>query len=187
MNLVCALHQGPEEHYATGEQIAKDMFSPIDNAFRITIEQMAILESALTETTNTTLIVAMREAYNEVVRMGVPEKAARSFWTSKDRTCHCSRLFRFSDVGWREVHGGAGEEDNIQTRLDEEHHEPCQHPQERSRDHACHPEVGGHDEDWREHVRIHLVNRIRWPYSRCPNDAFAFIRKAVEMELRSFR
>jgi hypothetical protein len=96
MDLVCALHQGPEDHYAIGARIAKDMFAPIDNVFRITVEQMAILEPALVETTNTTLIVAMRETYNEAVRMGVPEKAARSFFLGHLRTA-LAIVLGFSD------------------------------------------------------------------------------------------
>jgi hypothetical protein len=96
MDLVCALHQGPEEHYVVGERIARDMFAPIDEVFRITIEQMAILEPALVETTNTALIIAMRDAYNESVRMGVPEKAARSFFLGHLRTA-LAIVLGFSD------------------------------------------------------------------------------------------
>jgi len=78
-DIVCALYQGPEEHYKIGENLAKEMFGPILNSYRITVEQMAILEPALVETFNATLIVAMKEAYEEVIKMGVPEKAARGF------------------------------------------------------------------------------------------------------------
>jgi hypothetical protein len=96
MDCVCALHQGPEDHYAIGEKIARDMFAPIDKVFRITVEQMAILEPALVETTNTTLIAAMREAYQEALRMGVPEEAARSFLLGHVRTGFAI-VFGYSD------------------------------------------------------------------------------------------
>jgi hypothetical protein len=56
------LHQGPEEHYAVGEKLASAMFAPILNLYRVTVEQMAILEPAVVESTMATYLVAMREA-----------------------------------------------------------------------------------------------------------------------------
>jgi len=78
-SVVCALFQGPEEHYAVGERLARVMFQPIIDAYRITIEQMAILEPALVETFTSTLVAAMKEAFDEAVRMGVPRDAATAF------------------------------------------------------------------------------------------------------------
>jgi D-apionate oxidoisomerase len=78
-HIVCALHHGPEEHYALGEQIARDMYAPVMKSFRITVEQMAILEPALAETFTATVLSAIKEAYDETVRMGVPAEAAWEF------------------------------------------------------------------------------------------------------------
>jgi hypothetical protein len=78
-SVVCALIQGPEEHYALGEKIAADMYAPILRMHRVSVEQMAILEPGVVETTCATLISAMKEALEEAVRMGVPEQAARDF------------------------------------------------------------------------------------------------------------
>ena len=78
-HIVCALHSGPEESYALGEQVSRDMFAPVMKSFRITVEQMAILEPALAETFAATLVTAMKEAYDEAVRMGVPAEAAWEF------------------------------------------------------------------------------------------------------------
>ena len=78
-DIVCALYQGPEEDYARGEAIARDMYRPVKQAHRITIEQMAILEPALVETTVLTCIMVMREALDATIAMGVPEAAARAF------------------------------------------------------------------------------------------------------------
>ncbi len=78
-SVVCALVQGPEEHYAAGEALAAAMYAPILRMHRVTIEQMALLEPGLVETTCASLITAMREALDEVVRMGVPEEAAWDF------------------------------------------------------------------------------------------------------------
>lgn len=85
-SVVCALHQGPEEHYAVGEKIAAAMFAPILNVYRITVEQMAILEPAVVESTMATCIAAMREAMDRAVALGVPEQAARDFCLGHIRT-----------------------------------------------------------------------------------------------------
>lgn len=78
-SVVCALIQGPEEHYALGEKLAAAMYSPILRMHRITVEQMAILEPGLVETTCASLITGMREALDECIRMGVPDAAAWDF------------------------------------------------------------------------------------------------------------
>ena len=78
-HIVCALHRGPEEAYDVGEAIAKDIYAPVMNSYRVTVEQMAILEPALAETFAATLVTAMKEALDETVKMGVPEEAAREF------------------------------------------------------------------------------------------------------------
>ena len=77
--IVCALMQGPEEHYALGEQIARDIYAPVTRAHRITVEQMAILEPAMAETVGICLNLALREALEEAVRRGVPRAAAEDF------------------------------------------------------------------------------------------------------------
>jgi len=78
-NVVCALMQGPEEDYARGEQIVRQMFAPVMNVHRVTVEQMALLEPAMAETVALTCMFVMKEAMDEVVRRGVPAAAARDF------------------------------------------------------------------------------------------------------------
>ena len=79
MPVVCALMQGPEEHYALGEKLARDFFAPVTRTHRITVEQMALLEPAMAETVGIALILALREALEEVVKRGVPRAAAEDF------------------------------------------------------------------------------------------------------------
>jgi hypothetical protein len=79
MPIVCALAQGPEEHYTLGERLARDFFAPVSRAHRITVEQMAMLEPAMAETVGIALIAALRESLEEVVRRGVPRAAAEDF------------------------------------------------------------------------------------------------------------
>jgi hypothetical protein len=78
-NIVCALMRGNEDDYALGEAIARAMYAPVMNAHRITVEQMALLEPALVETTTATCITILKEAMDEVIRRGVPAAAARDF------------------------------------------------------------------------------------------------------------
>lgn len=78
-HIVCALMQGPEEHYALCEEVARQIYRPVMRAHRVTVEQMAILEPALSETVGATFALALREATDEAVRRGVPEQAAHDF------------------------------------------------------------------------------------------------------------
>jgi D-apionate oxidoisomerase len=85
-SVVCALHQGPEEHSAIGENIAADMYAPILRMYRITVEQMAILEPAVVESTMATCVTVMREAMEAAVAMGIPKQAAEDFCLGHIRT-----------------------------------------------------------------------------------------------------
>lgn len=78
-NIVCALMQGPEEHYALCEEVARTIYKPVMRSHRVTVEQMAILEPALSETVGATLSLAMRDAVDEAERRGVPREAAVDF------------------------------------------------------------------------------------------------------------
>lgn len=78
-DIVCALYSGLEDDYARGEMLARDIYHPVRNAYRITVEQMAVLEPALVETTALTCLLAIREALDMAVEMGVPREAAHAF------------------------------------------------------------------------------------------------------------
>jgi D-apionate oxidoisomerase len=78
--IVCSLVQGPEEHYYTGETIARTFYAPVTRAHRITIEQMALLEPGLAETFLGAVMFTMREALDEIVAKGVPREAAFDFF-----------------------------------------------------------------------------------------------------------
>ncbi|KRE00062.1 semialdehyde dehydrogenase [Bosea sp. Root381] len=78
-HIVNALMQGPEAHYALGEEVARAIWAPVMRSHRVTVEQMAILEPGLSETVCATLLDAMREAMEEAVARGVPREAARDF------------------------------------------------------------------------------------------------------------
>ena len=78
-SIVSALMQGPESAFDLGEAVAKTIYQPIARSYRVTVEQMALLEPGLSETVCATLLDVMREAMDEVVSRGVPAEAARDF------------------------------------------------------------------------------------------------------------
>jgi len=78
-SIVVALMHGTEEQYKLGEEIAQDMYAPIHHTHRITLEQMAILEPAMVETLAQTCMEVVKEGYDKIVELGVPENAARDF------------------------------------------------------------------------------------------------------------
>lgn len=77
--IVCALIQGPEDHYVLGEDIAKEMYAPVMRSHRITVEQMAVLEPTMAETISSMMVTVLGEALDEAVNQGVPYEAARDF------------------------------------------------------------------------------------------------------------
>ncbi|KQP23023.1 phosphogluconate dehydrogenase C-terminal domain-containing protein [Pseudorhodoferax sp. Leaf267] len=78
-SVVSALMQGSPADFDLGEEIAKTIYAPILRSYRVTVEQMALLEPGLSETVCATLLDVMREAMDEVVSRGVPADAARDF------------------------------------------------------------------------------------------------------------
>ena len=78
-HIICALGQGPEEHYAMCEQVARDFYRPVMRSHRCTIEQMAILEPALSESVGATFAKVLKDATDEAARRGVPYQAAEDF------------------------------------------------------------------------------------------------------------
>ncbi len=77
--IVCALMQGPEEHYALCEEVAKAIYAPVVRAHRCSVENIAVLEPAMSETVGITLCLALRDAVEEAARRGVPREAATDF------------------------------------------------------------------------------------------------------------
>ncbi len=77
--IVCALMQGQDSDYNKGEEVATAMYAPVSKAFKITMEQMALLEPALVETLSSSCLDLVREGMEEIIARGVPREAAREF------------------------------------------------------------------------------------------------------------
>ena len=78
-SIVVALMHGTKAHYQLGEKISQDMYAPIHHTHRITLQQMAILEPAMVETLAQTCMEVVKEGYDRIIELGVPETAARDF------------------------------------------------------------------------------------------------------------
>lgn len=61
------------------ETLATSMFAPVTRSHRITAEQMAMLEPALSETLTNGCVALIREGMELVIKAGVPEQATRDF------------------------------------------------------------------------------------------------------------
>lgn len=78
-HIICCLAQGPEEHYEMCEAIARAFYRPVMRSHRCTVEQMAFLEPALSESIGATFAKALADATEEASRRGVPYQAAEDF------------------------------------------------------------------------------------------------------------
>jgi D-apionate oxidoisomerase len=61
------------------ERLAMAMFAPVIRSHRVTVEQMAMLEPALSETLTNGCVALIREGMQRVIEAGVPEEATRDF------------------------------------------------------------------------------------------------------------
>jgi D-apionate oxidoisomerase len=78
-DVVCCLAGGEEAAYDVGATLSRDMFAPVRDVHRVTLEQFILLEPTLSETTAATLLLTIRDAMDEAVARGVPEAVVRSF------------------------------------------------------------------------------------------------------------
>jgi len=78
-DIVIALLQGTEENFQKAKQICREMFAPVVNCHRITVEQMTLLEPAAAEVVGASAAHLLKEAVDEAIKHGVPPEAARAF------------------------------------------------------------------------------------------------------------
>jgi D-apionate oxidoisomerase len=79
-SIVCALMQGPEEHFAIGREICEVMWSPVSTTHRVSVEQLAILEPGLSEMLAMCMVDVLTEAVDECeTKYGIPRQAAHDF------------------------------------------------------------------------------------------------------------
>ena len=77
--IVFAVAWGDDLHATQAETLSRDMFAPVSAVHRITVDQMALLEPALSETLTNGCLAVIREGMGRVVAAGVPEAATMDF------------------------------------------------------------------------------------------------------------
>jgi D-apionate oxidoisomerase len=77
--IVFAVAWSDDLHAERVEALSRDMFAPVSAVHRITVDQMALLEPALSETLTNGCLAVIREGMERVVAAGVPEAAAMDF------------------------------------------------------------------------------------------------------------
>lgn len=96
--IVSALLQGAEADYRLGEEISRKFFGPILRSHRMTVEQMAVLEPALSESVAATCLSVIRQGLDEAVARGVPAEAARDFLMGH---LNVELAILFDEIDWR--------------------------------------------------------------------------------------
>ena len=77
--IVFAVAWGDDLRAEQVERLAVDMFAPISTSHRVTVDQMALLEPALSETLANGCVAVIKEGMERVIAAGVPADAARDF------------------------------------------------------------------------------------------------------------
>jgi len=78
-DLLVSLIEGEEERFQQGVSLCRQVFSPVRTAHRVTPEQFAMLEPAMSEIIVAAAAAWMKESLEEAVRRGVPREAAEAF------------------------------------------------------------------------------------------------------------
>lgn len=77
--LVIAQVSGDPGVYDAVEQLARDMFAPISRSHRMTVDQMALCEPAMSEAVTNSCIALIKKTRDRLIETGVPEAAAKDF------------------------------------------------------------------------------------------------------------
>jgi hypothetical protein len=78
-DLVVSLIDGEEDRFQQGVDVCRQVFAPVRDVHRVSPEQFAMLEPAMSEIIVAAAAAWMKEAQEEAVRRGVPRPAAEAF------------------------------------------------------------------------------------------------------------
>jgi ketol-acid reductoisomerase len=84
-DILISLIHGSESRFQEGAEICKAMFGPVGKAHRVTPEQFALLEPAMSEIVVATAACLMKASLDEAVGKGVPPEAAMAFMAGHAR------------------------------------------------------------------------------------------------------
>jgi len=77
--ILVAKISGEDAGYEMARQVCIDMFHPVEKAFEVTVEQMAFLEPACSETVGATCCYVLSQTVEEAVKYGIDREAAQQF------------------------------------------------------------------------------------------------------------
>lgn len=78
-DIVIALIHGSEENFQEARKLCCRIFAPVENCHRVSLEQMAMLEPALSEVIGATAASILKKAVDVAAKYGVPREAAKAF------------------------------------------------------------------------------------------------------------
>jgi hypothetical protein len=110
-NIVIALMQGSDQALLDGEDLCREMFAPVMKVHRITVQQMALLEPAMSEVVAAPAAMLIRDAMEQAIESGVPREAAEAFMLGHARLSLAiafGRLGPFSDAAQIAIKWGRG-------------------------------------------------------------------------------
>jgi hypothetical protein len=78
-NIIVSLIGGSEESFAQGTEICRAIFAPVSKALRVTPEQFAFLEPAMSEIVMAAAANWVKQSMELAIEKGVPREAAEAF------------------------------------------------------------------------------------------------------------
>jgi hypothetical protein len=112
-DIIVSLIGGSEEAFAEGTELCKAVFAPVRQAHRVTPEQFALLEPAMSELIVATAARWMRDSLDAAIAAGVPRPAAEAFMAGHAQIalaiCFGADPSPFSDAAKLAIEWGARE------------------------------------------------------------------------------
>jgi hypothetical protein len=110
-DLVVSLIEGEEERFQQAVSLCRQVFAPVREVHRVSPEQFALLEPAMSEIIVAAAAAWMKEALEEAVRRGVPRAAAEAFMAGHAQIALAivfgAEKSPFSDAAQRAIEWGA--------------------------------------------------------------------------------
>ena len=111
-DILVSLISGSEARLAEGIDLCRTIFAPVDRALRVTPEQFALLEPAMSEIVVATAAALMKESLELAVAKGVPREAAEAFMAGHANIAMAivfgAERAPFSDAAKLAIRWGAG-------------------------------------------------------------------------------
>jgi hypothetical protein len=112
-DILVSLVNGSEENFAAGTELCRAVFAPVNKAHRVTPEQFAFLEPAMSELVVATAARLMKESLDAAIEAGVPREAAQAFMAGHAQIaiaiCFGAERSPFSDAAKKAIEWGMRE------------------------------------------------------------------------------